>query len=50
MRQTAGAVSNSYTYDPSGQVTRASAPEVQVDFRYDGQGRLLAETVNGRTI
>ncbi|MFI6056383.1 DUF6531 domain-containing protein [Streptomyces violascens] len=39
-----------YGYDPVGQLIRASTPDVDLSIERDGLGRVLSETVNGRTI
>ncbi|WP_441251056.1 RHS repeat-associated core domain-containing protein [Kitasatospora sp. McL0602] len=38
-----------FTYDDAGHLVRASAPDAELHRTVDAQGRLLAETVNGRT-
>ncbi|WP_387468336.1 DUF6531 domain-containing protein, partial [Photorhabdus sp. RM323S] len=39
-----------YDYNATGQLIRATNPDVVVEFEYDGSGNLTAETINGRTV
>ncbi|WP_326837725.1 RHS repeat-associated core domain-containing protein [Amycolatopsis rhabdoformis] len=41
---------NRYTYDPGGHLLTAENADSRVEFRRDAAGRVLAETVNGRTV
>ncbi|MGC0331338.1 RHS repeat-associated protein [Streptomyces sp. SAI-170] len=49
VRQSVDGVITTFAYDPSGQLTEAISPHARIDLQYDLGGRLLSETVNGRT-
>jgi RHS repeat-associated protein len=39
-----------YSYDPAGRIERAANADAQLDIVRDQAGRIVAETVNGRTV
>ncbi|WP_409240449.1 RHS repeat-associated core domain-containing protein [Streptomyces sp. PA5.6] len=46
----AGTAVTRFTYDATGALTSAVGPEVTQSLEWDAAGRLLTETVNGRTL
>lgn len=46
----AGQEASAFSYDAAGRLQRAEGPGAVVDYQRDGLGRVVAETVNGRTV
>ncbi|MEV5990447.1 RHS repeat-associated core domain-containing protein [Streptomyces sp. NPDC052115] len=49
-KSVAGAAITRYAYDATGGLTEAVGPDVTLSLEWDKVGRLLSETVNGRTL
>jgi RHS repeat-associated protein len=49
-KRTGDTVTTTFGFDAAGRLIRAATPDVAIEYERDPVGRVLAETVNGRTL